>query len=84
MAGMTESSQPISKIDFDHSSWQNVIKQNGEHECFKYAPHFLAKAREAEAAQDSVAREVYLLLAAIVGFWTLASSLAKWRWAFCR
>lgn len=56
---------PLTKSDFDTLPWQGVIDECKEKECYIYDSKFFARAREAEAAGNEKAQEIYILLGAI-------------------
>jgi len=58
----------LTKADFDALPWQDVIAESTEKECNYYDSKFMAKAKEAEAANSEKAQEIYTLLSAICSF----------------
>jgi len=59
---------PLSKADFDACNWEEVIDNCPEKECFNYNQLFFAKAKVADANQDSKTHELYTLLTAVTAF----------------
>jgi hypothetical protein len=55
----------ISKDDFMHSGWQEVINESPNKECFDYSMRFRAKALEAAESSNAKAQQVLILLSDI-------------------
>jgi hypothetical protein len=60
---------PLTKIDFDNASWQNLISHTNEKECENYSRQFFQEATEAQARSDAVNEEVFTLLGAVCSMW---------------
>ena len=56
---------PLTKSDFDALPWQCIVDECEQKECYIYDSKYFARAKEAEAAGNEKAQEIYTLLGAI-------------------
>jgi hypothetical protein len=66
-----------SKKDFDRTKWEEVVASCDEKECGTYSDAFFAKAKEAEAAGDVTAHQVFTLLGAVTSLFMKLDSRAE-------
>ncbi|MBD1808625.1 DUF4209 domain-containing protein [Microcoleus sp. FACHB-SPT15] len=58
---------PLTKDDFIHSRWQDVVNRSERKECFAYSSGFWKKVEEAKEAGNGKEQAVFEILAAVTG-----------------